>query len=335
MKKFLKSITVTEWLIWTVSAVSITAGFFVFKNDKYHYLVGSLIGITSLILIAKGNPIGQALTIVFGVFYGIISYTFKYYGEMITYLGMSAPMAVFALITWLKNPYKGNKSEVKVNTLSRLEWCLFAAGAAAITVAFYFILGALETSNLIISTVSVLTSFMAAYLTARRSRFYAVFYAANDVVLIIMWVLASIESLTYLPMVICFAAFLVSDLYAFVNWTRIKKRQKSTEDNKMATSQDYIDFVCSQIEGFDLKYKKMFGEYMVYANDKPVLLVCDSTVFVKKLEPLSGLLADAECGIPYRGAKEHYILDIENTELTQKVVEILESITPVPVKRKR
>lgn len=79
----------------------------------------------------------------------------------------------------------------------------------------------------------------------------------------------------------------------------------------------------------------MFGEYMVYVNDKPVLLVCDNTVYVKKLPEIEELMSDAECGVPYDGAKEHYILDIENRELTAKVVEILEQITPVPKKRSK
>lgn len=102
----------------------------------------------------------------------------------------------------------------------------------------------------------------------------------------------------------------------------------------MATSQEYIEFVCEQLAGTEnVRYKKMFGEYMVYVNDKPVLLVCDNTVFVKKLPELKELMSGAGCGVPYDGAKEHYILDIENRELTAKAVEILEQITPVPKKR--
>lgn len=103
----------------------------------------------------------------------------------------------------------------------------------------------------------------------------------------------------------------------------------------MATSEEYIRFVCEQIGGgYAVRYKKMFGEYMVYANDKPVLLVCDNTVYVKKLAELSELMSEAECGLPYEGTKEHYILDIENHELTSEVISILERITPVPRKRK-
>ncbi len=229
MKKFLKSITLVEWLIWNISVISIIVCFFAFKNTQYLYLVASLIGATALIFVSKGNPIGQLLTIVFSVFYGIISYSFNYYGEMITYLGMSAPIALWALISWLRNPYKGNKSKVKVNSLSKKEWCLFLIAAVVITVSFFFVLQALNTANLIISTVSVLTSFLAAYLTARRSRFYAIGYGANDIVLIVLWSMASYENITYLPMAICFIAFFVTDTYGFINWSIMNKKQKAEE----------------------------------------------------------------------------------------------------------
>lgn len=230
MKKFLKSFTVAEWLMWSISVITIIVCFFVFKNTQYLYLAGSLIGATALIFVSKGNPLGQVLTIAFSVFYGIISYSFKYYGEMITYLGMSAPIALWALISWLRNPYKGNKSEVKVNSLSKKEWAIFLTAAVVITVAFFFILQALKTANLIVSTVSVFTSFVAAYLTARRSRFYAICYGANDIVLIVMWIMASVEDISYLPMVICFVAFLVMDTYGFINWSVMRKRQKAGEE---------------------------------------------------------------------------------------------------------
>jgi TfoX/Sxy family transcriptional regulator of competence genes len=78
----------------------------------------------------------------------------------------------------------------------------------------------------------------------------------------------------------------------------------------------------------------MFGEYMVYVNDKPILLVCDNTVFVKILPCLDALMEKAGRGYPYDGAKEHYILDIDNAELVSEVVAELEPITPIPKKKK-
>lgn len=235
MRNFFKSIKPVEWAIWSVSVVAIVVCFFVFRNTQYHYLAGSLIGVTALVFVSKGNPIGQALTIVFSVFYGIISFSCKYYGEMITYVAMTTPMAIVSLISWLRNPYKGNKSEVEVNKLSVKEWSLFSVLSVAVTIAFYFILQALNTANLIVSSISVLTSFVASYLTARRSRFYAMGYAANDVVLVVMWILQTIEDITYLPMVVCFVAFLVLDTYGFINWTRMLRRQS---DDKSVVKDD-------------------------------------------------------------------------------------------------
>ena len=178
-----------------------------------------------MIFNAKGNPIGQFLTIIFSILYGIISYGFSYYGEMITYLGMSMPMAIFAFISWLKNPYNNDKTEVKVNKLSKKEIVFMFVLTAFVTIVFYYILKHFNTANLIPSTFSVTTSFLAVYLTFRRSTYCALAYAMNDLVLIVLWVLASIKEISYLSVVICFAVFFVNDMYGFINWKRIEKKQ--------------------------------------------------------------------------------------------------------------
>lgn len=108
-----------EIILWSSSVIVILVSFCIFDRENYLTLAASLIGVTSLIFNAKGNPFGQFLMIIFSVLYGIISYTFSYYGEMITYLGMTAPMAVVSLISWLRNPYQGNKAEVKVNRINK------------------------------------------------------------------------------------------------------------------------------------------------------------------------------------------------------------------------
>ncbi len=215
----------TELWLWLGSVFFIIASFCVFDRANYLTLTASVIGVTSLIYNAKGNPFGQLLMIIFSVLYGIISYTFAYYGEMITYLGMTAPMAFIALVTWLKNPYKGNKAEVKVNSIKRAEICLMLIFTAVVTYVFYYILKYFNTENLGLSTLSVTTSFIAAYLTFRRSPYFALAYAANDVVLIGLWVLASICDISYLSVIICFIVFLINDLYGFINWLKIQKRQ--------------------------------------------------------------------------------------------------------------
>ena len=135
------------------------------------------------------------------------------------------PMAVFALIAWLKNPYKGNKAEVKVNSIGKTEQLLMWLLSLIVTVAFYFILDYFNTANIIPSTISVTTSFIAAYLTFRRCPTFALAYAANDIVLILLWLLASISDIRYISVVVCFVAFLFNDIYGFVSWQRMRKRQ--------------------------------------------------------------------------------------------------------------
>ncbi len=214
-----------EQLLWLGSVLGILLAFFVFGGRGTFTLIASLIGVTSLIFNAKGNPVGQLLMVVFSVLYGIISYTFSYYGEMITYLGMTMPMAVVALISWLKNPYKGNRAEVKVNTVSRKETGFMWILTVAVTVLFYFILKHFHTANILPSTLSVATSFLAVYLTFRRSPYFALAYAANDIVLIVLWILASVTDTRYVSVVVCFAAFLVNDIYGYISWQKMKTRQ--------------------------------------------------------------------------------------------------------------
>lgn len=207
--------------------LSIVLSFCFFGGGNYLTLIASVIGVTSLIFNAKGNPTGPVLVVVFSVLYGIISFTFSYYGEMITYLGMTAPMAIVTLIVWLKNPYNGNRSEVTVNKLRRKESVLIFILTAVVTVAFYFILKAFNTANIIPSTISVSTSFLAVYLTFRRSEYFALAYAANDVVLIVMWIMATVEKLMYLSVVVCFMAFLANDIYGYISWRRMYRRQNA------------------------------------------------------------------------------------------------------------
>ena len=215
-----------EWALWLSSLALTVVSFFAFGSEDYLTLCASLIGATALIFTAKGHVLGQVLIVVFAVFYGIISFHFRYYGEMLTYLGMSAPIAVASLISWIRHPFK-ESNEVEVAHVSRRQILPMLVATACVTVVFYFILGALGNANLIASTVSVATSFLAAYLTFLRSPYYALAYAANDVVLIFLWVFASFADVSYIPMVVCFVMFLVNDLYGFYNWLKMEKNQKN------------------------------------------------------------------------------------------------------------
>lgn len=225
MKKIKAYFSKTELILWICSVGVIILSFGVFDRENFLTLAASLIGVTSLIFNAKGNPFGQLLMIIFSLLYGIISYSFAYYGEMITYLGMTMPMALFSLIAWLKNPYNGNRAEVEVNRISKRENIFMWVLAIAVTAVFYFILEFFDTANIVPSTISVTTSFLAVYLTFRRNPYYALGYAANDIVLIILWSMASFSDISYLSVTVCFAAFFVNDIYGYINWKKMEKKQ--------------------------------------------------------------------------------------------------------------
>lgn len=213
-----------ERMLWLGSVVAIVVSCLLSGGGDWLSVVASLIGVTALIFVAKGYVLGQVLTVVFAVFYGIISFFFRYYWEMLTYLGMTAPMAVVSAVSWLRNPYAGTK-EVTVHRLTRGQIFWMVVLSVMSTAVFYVLLRALGNANLLFSTISVTTSFVASYLTYCRSPYYALGYGANDVVLIVLWVLATMKDRAYLPMVVCFVMFLANDLYGFWNWRRMARRQ--------------------------------------------------------------------------------------------------------------
>ncbi len=125
----------------------------------------------------------------------------------------------------------------------------------------------------------------------------------------------------------------------------------------MATSEGFKDFVleclvrCAEeyLEGkYDFSARKMFGEYCVYVadlrdshidSDKKVLfLLCDENVFIKKFECLEAMAQENSAyfslGFPYNGAREHYILDIENAKLVAQVIKATLPFLPTPKPRK-
>lgn len=228
----LKSLTKAERWLWIGSLVTIAVPFFLLGNSDYLTLCASLIGVTALIFTAKGNVLGQVLIVIFSVLYGIISFGCRYYGEMITYLGMTTPMAIASIFAWVRNSFGGNKAEVKVNTMGKREHILMFVLGMGVTFAFYFLLRALNTANLFFSTVSVFTSFMASYCGLRRSTLYGLWFAANDCVLIVLWVLATLGNIEYLAVTLCFAVFFVNDLYGFVSWSHREKRQRKQTECK-------------------------------------------------------------------------------------------------------
>ena len=224
----IKTLTKMDRLLWICSLAAVLISNILPGHLNILTLAAALIGVTSLIFAAKGNVWAQILMIIFSILYGIISYKFRYWGEMITYLGMTLPMAVWSTVTWIRNPSADNGSEVEIQRLNRKHIEELVLFTAAVTVVFYYTLKALGTPNMVFSTISVTTSFLAASLTMLRSSYYALGYAANDIVLIVLWILASLKDPAYIPVVVNFSIFFLNDMYGFISWKKREIRQAQT-----------------------------------------------------------------------------------------------------------
>ena len=227
MSNPLKELSRKEWCLWIGSLLIVTISNLAGRQLDYLTLVATWVGITSLIFAAKGNVIAQILMVIFSILYGIISFHFRYWGEMLTYLGMTMPMAIWSTITWLSNPSKEKKGEVAIQQLTKKHIKALLFFSVLVTGIFCAVLWRLQTPNLFFSTLSVATSFLAASLTMLRSSYYAMAYAANDLVLIILWSLAAIKNPVYIPVIMNFSIFFINDTYGFLSWRKRERIQIS------------------------------------------------------------------------------------------------------------
>lgn len=215
-----------DWIILSVSLTVVSLCNLLTPQVMWSTAVGVTVGAVALVLMARGDVWGQILTAVFSILYGITSWQFRYYGEVITYMGMTFPMALMAVVSWLKHPFKGNAAEVEIHNLTAKQKARMMVYTAAVTATLGVVLWWFDTPNLLFSILSVTTSFLAAYLTYYRSPWYALAFAANDVILVILWILASVKDISFTPMIGCFFVFLANDIYAFIKWRYREKEQK-------------------------------------------------------------------------------------------------------------
>lgn len=220
--------TPLEWALLLGGIATVIVGFCLGEDKNILSLVSSVFGIACIMYNAKGNVAGQFLSIAFALTYAALAYTKRYYGEMIIYLALMLPIHIASIVIWLKHKNtRSERHEVVINSLSAKEYAVSAVVGCALTAGFYFLLRFLNTDNLAISTVSLITSLAAAYLMLRRTEYFALCFVLNDVVLIALWALKMYsDGISVLPSVLSFAVFLMTDFYEFVNWKRMKRRQK-------------------------------------------------------------------------------------------------------------
>ena len=233
-KGFFKKLQLKPYeLLFLICDVCVVVSIFIFFERNILSFICSFIGCFAIFSLAKGFFFAPIINVAFDILYIILSYTQCFYGEALIYILMTLPIDFYSSFTWIKN--KSNNSEViKINKIKKIEWLFFWLGTVVLTVVFYFILKALHTSELIISTISFITSAMAGYFLIRRSNYYSLAYSFNDLILIALWTTSFIKfGTSYLPVVINFCCSFVIDFYGFINLQKELKKQTSNNDDSI------------------------------------------------------------------------------------------------------
>ncbi len=225
-----------NWFEIGLLGVSVVAiiGCFVFSVDKnYLSLASSILGVVTVVFTSKGLFLAPVLSVVYSVIYTIISVSQRYYGEAIIYMLIMIPMQVITIIGWFKNK-KQDSDIVEVGKVSKKEYLILGGVTVALTFAFYFLLKWLDTAELVVSTISLITSALATYLVFRRCSYYALFYVLNDIILIVLWTIAmSREGVAFLPVVVSFYVFFINDVYGFIRWKKQEREQLKTIESTL------------------------------------------------------------------------------------------------------
>lgn len=221
MKNIFKDWTIFEkiLLIGSILIVSLTGIIF---NSDWLTPVCSITGIITALLLAKGKYMGQVFGVLICILYSIVSFKNRFYGEVIIYLGISLPMYIMGIISWVRHQEKKTNS-VEVNKISKQEWIIVLLASIIVFVGIYFLLKVFNTNQLIISSLSVLDSLFSSYLLIRRSKYGFYFYVVNDLILIALWGIPCITGSFFLiPMLMNPIINLVNDIYAIYNWKRLE-----------------------------------------------------------------------------------------------------------------
>lgn len=231
--KTIKSFSLGEILLLAGSLIAEAVLFAFLPEKNWLSFSASLLGILTIIFMAKGNVLGHCLSIGFSVLYSMVSFREGYYGEMIAYLGINIPICLVAIILWIRNPSASGNNEVKIKKTGWKDLFIVLGLATPVAAAAFFLLYFLGTSNLVLNAASLYSCIIADLLTWRRSKYYAVAFCVNDAIIIAMWTIASLSNFSNIVMVGCFVIFLVNDLYGFIDWQRREKIQ--TERNEIDT----------------------------------------------------------------------------------------------------
>jgi len=232
IKSFFKSLNVFEILLLTIGLTATIAVSIIFKGNIFAIFT-SVLGIISVVMTAKGNILGTILGILQCIAYSIISFKNAFYGEVIFYIAVLIPLNIIVLFQWLKNRSKEDKMIININRLKLQEILIALLASIFVFVGSFFLLKAFDTANLLLSTISISTCSLAIYFNLRREKLTFLVFIINNIIVISMWASSAIRGdLTVLPVIVCSTTNLASNIYGFINWTKLYKNQNKKNETK-------------------------------------------------------------------------------------------------------
>lgn len=221
----LKDWTKFERIMLNASIIIVLLVGLLFKSDVLT-IICSLSGVITTMLCAKGKSLGQVFGLIVTITYIFVAYRNRYFGEVLIYAFLMFPMFVAGIISWYKHENKETNS-VEVNEIKKNEWIIISILFPIVFIGIYFLLKAFNTSELMVSTISVLASLFAVYLQIKRSRYSFSFYMVNDLILLTLWVIPVVKgSLLLIPMVVDPVFNFINDCYGFKHWKKLEEKQK-------------------------------------------------------------------------------------------------------------
>lgn len=231
MKNLFKDWSIFEIILLIISPLTVLSVGIIFKSDALT-IITSIVGIICALLLAKGLVLGQFFGLATIVLYSIVSYKNGFYGETLIYLLIMLPMYIWGIVEWVKHK-NGQTKSVEVNSIKWKEWLIVSICAIILVIGFYFLLKALNTKELFVSTLSVIDNIFAVYLLARRSKYGFVSYIINDLILIVLWGIPIIKgNLLLLAMLINPIVNLINDSYGVINWTKTQNKQREQKNDQ-------------------------------------------------------------------------------------------------------
>ena len=231
MKNF-KGYNVIDLILILAGILAVTISGIIFKSEWYIF-VNTLLALFCVLTQAKGKVITQFLGIAWFSFYVFISYKQKFYGEALVYLTVMIPLYIYGVIHWLQNRDKTDNVVIVRNNLSKKEWLISGFSLCAVAVGIFFLLKALNTAQLVVNTLSFVTMLPAVYLLMRRCKWNQIAFLVNDFIVPFLWLFLVLEGdYSFLPMCIYHVFQITYDIYGFIEWIKLEKKQAKEQINQ-------------------------------------------------------------------------------------------------------